>query len=151
MDYYGRAFLNGNALTPAIDASQQFPVPGTIRSELNQDVFFSTKNAAFFVTGTNYVDFADINANGGASAGAFFALATYVINPPLPPLRITQSGANVILTWPAADVGWNLQSATSLAAPVVWGTVSPAPVILGGLHTVTTPVTGTRKFFRLSQ
>ncbi len=151
MDYYGRAFLNGNALTPAIDAAQQFPAPGTIRSELNQDVFFSSKNAAHFREGTNYVDFADINANGGASAGAFFALATFVVNPPLPPLRITQAGANVILTWPAADVGWTLQSAPSLAPPVVWGPVVPAPVILGGLHTVTTPVTGTRKFFRLSQ
>ena len=74
MDYYGRAFLNGNALTPAIDSSQPVPAAGTIRT--TGDTFFSNKTAAFFHAGTNYVDFADINANGGPSAGAFFCLVT---------------------------------------------------------------------------
>jgi len=148
MDFYGRAFLNGNALTPAIDPSQPFPAPGTID---NQDGFFSTRNQSFFRTGTNTVDFADINANGGASAGAFFVFATFVVNPPLPPLTITRSGANVILTWPAADTGWTLQSSANLNSPGVWPAVSPGPVILNGLHTVTSPITGTRKFFRLGQ
>ncbi len=81
MDYYGRAFLNGNALTPAIDSAQPAPAAGTIRSELGQDVFFSTRTAGFFHAGTNTVLLADINANGGASAGAFFGLVTYVVDP----------------------------------------------------------------------
>ena len=58
-----------------------------------------------------------------------------------PLLTITLSGANVILTWVAT--GFTLQSTTNLAA-LVWSTVS-------GQNTVTNPIAGTRKFYRLSQ
>ena len=97
------------------------------------------------------MDFADINANGGASAGAFFCFATYFVNPPLPPLTITRSGANIILTWPAADTGWTLQSSLNLASPTGWIPVSPAPIIINGQNSVTNSISGARKYYRLSQ
>ncbi|HUZ08055.1 MAG TPA: leucine-rich repeat protein [Candidatus Paceibacterota bacterium] len=58
-----------------------------------------------------------------------------------PLLNITLSGANVILTW--AATGFTLQSATNLTAPV-WTTIS-------GQNVVTNPLSGTQKFYRLSQ
>jgi hypothetical protein len=66
-------------------------------------------------------------------------------------LTIIQSGANVVLSWPAYAVGFTLQSTTSLAPPAVWITNSSPPVLVNGQNTVTNPITGTQVFFRLSQ
>jgi hypothetical protein len=74
--------------------------------------------------------------------------------PPPPPrarLTIIPSRANLILTWPAAAAGFTLQSTTNLVPPVVWSTVSPGPIALNGQNTVTNQISGTQKFFRLSQ
>ena len=68
-----------------------------------------------------------------------------------PQLAITRSAANMIVTWPTNAIGFALQSATNLVSPVVWSTVSPAPVIVNGQNTVTNPISGTREFYRLSQ
>ena len=62
-----------------------------------------------------------------------------VVSPPQ--LTIVHSGTNVILTWVAT--GFTLQSTTNLAAPV-WTTIS-------GQNSVTNPLSGTQKFYRLSQ
>jgi len=45
--------------------------------------------------------------------------------------------------------GFTLQSATNLSSPV-WSTNSPAPVIVNGQNTVTNPISGTPKFYRLN-
>jgi uncharacterized repeat protein (TIGR03803 family) len=58
-----------------------------------------------------------------------------------PQLTINLSGTNVILTWLAA--GFILQSATNLVSPV-WMTIP-------GQNTVTNPISGIQKFYRLSQ
>jgi hypothetical protein len=70
-----------------------------------------------------------------------------------PQLTIIPSGANVVLTWPtnAAGFPFTLQSTTNLVSPASWNTVSPASVVVSGQDTVTNPITGTRKFYRLSQ
>jgi len=67
-----------------------------------------------------------------------------------PQLTIFAAAANVILTWPTNYAGFNLQSTTNLVSPV-WTTNSPAPVVVNGQNTVTNPISGTRKFYRLSQ
>jgi uncharacterized repeat protein (TIGR03803 family) len=73
--------------------------------------------------------------------------------PPIsgPPLGITLSAPNVILTWPTNVVGFTLQSTPSLTAPAVWTPVYPAPVVVNGLNTVTNPMSGGQQFYRLSQ
>jgi hypothetical protein len=121
MDYYGRAFLNGNALTPAIDPAQPTPAPGTII--LNNDTFFSAKNPAFFHAGTNYLVFADINANGGASAGAFFCLATHRVPPPALSIPATLSGDHFQFTL-SGDSGamYRIEASTNCSAWTVLGT-----------------------------
>jgi uncharacterized repeat protein (TIGR03803 family) len=88
-------------------------------------------------------------ASGGGSSGsgAVFSLSL----PPPPQLTIVPSGANVILTWPANNAGFTLQSTTNLVAPAVWSTVSSGPIVIGGQNLVINPVSGTQQFFRLSQ
>ena len=83
---------------------------------------------------------------GTNGTGTVFSLTL-----PPPQLAITPAGADVVLTWPVSATGFTLQSATNLVPPVVWITNSPAPVIINGQNTVTNPVSGTQKFYRLSQ
>jgi formylglycine-generating enzyme required for sulfatase activity len=66
-------------------------------------------------------------------------------------LTIIRSAANVILTWPTNATGFTLQSTTNLVSPVVWTTVVPGPVVVNGNNTVTNPISGSQKFYRLSQ
>ncbi len=68
-----------------------------------------------------------------------------------PKLTIIGSDANVVLTWPTNAVGFTLQCTTNLASTAAWGTVSPDPVVVNGQNTVTNPISGTLKFYRLSQ
>jgi hypothetical protein len=72
-----------------------------------------------------------------------------VIAPP-PQLAILQSASNVIMTWPTSVTGFTLQSSTNLSS-AVWSTVTPSPVVVNGQNTVTNPISGTQRFYRLSQ
>ena len=90
-------------------------------------------------------------SSGGSSGnGTVFGLSFR------PQLTIVPSGTNVILTWPAIVAGFDytgytLQSTTNLVSPAVWSTNSPAPVVIAGQNTVTNPITGAQKFYRLMQ
>ncbi len=65
-------------------------------------------------------------------------------------VAITLSGSNVILTWPTNATGFSLQYTTNLVSPQVWTNVSPSQVIVDGQNTVTNPLSGTKRFYRLS-
>lgn len=65
-------------------------------------------------------------------------------------MAIVLSGNNMILTWPTNAAGYTLQSTTNLST-AIWTTNSSVPVVVNGQNTVTNPITGTRKFYRLSQ
>jgi uncharacterized repeat protein (TIGR03803 family) len=90
-------------------------------------------------------------AGGGSSGnGTVFSLSFR------PQLTITPSGPNVILSWPTNVAGFDytgytLQSTTNLVSPAVWSTNSPAPIVIAGQNTVTNPITGAQKFYRLVQ
>jgi uncharacterized repeat protein (TIGR03803 family) len=77
-----------------------------------------------------------------SGAGTVFSLSLGALSISAPQLTITQSGTNVIVSWLAS--GFNLQSTTNLAPPVVW-----APVT--GQNAVTNLISGTQMFYRLSQ
>ena len=73
-----------------------------------------------------------------------------------PQLKMILSEANVVLTWPTNVVGFDysgftLQSTTNFGSSAVWSSVSPVPIVVNGQSTVTNPISGTQKFFRLSQ
>jgi hypothetical protein len=69
VDDYGRAFLNGNPISPSMSSSGSIAEYG--------DTPFSTTNAAFFQAGTNDLVIADANTGGGPSGAAFYATVTY--------------------------------------------------------------------------
>jgi hypothetical protein len=60
-----------------------------------------------------------------------------------PELFIIPYGTNVILAWSTDFPGYTLQSTTNLTPPIVWSPVS-------GQYLVTNAITGTKKFYRLS-
>lgn len=66
-------------------------------------------------------------------------------------LTIATSGANVSLSWPTNAAGFNLQSTTNLVSQAAWTAVSPAPVIVNALNTVTKPISAAQQFYRLTQ
>ena len=73
-----------------------------------------------------------------------------------PQLAVVPSETNVVLTWPTNYAGFDytgyiLHSTTNLGSSAVWSTNSAAPVVVNGQNTVTNPITGTEKFYRLSQ
>jgi uncharacterized repeat protein (TIGR03803 family) len=90
-------------------------------------------------------------AQGGSNGyGSVFSLTL-----PAPQLTITTSGSNVILTWPTNVAGFDytgytLQATTNLISPS-WSAVSPTPVVVNGLETVTNVISGTQMFYRLYQ
>jgi uncharacterized repeat protein (TIGR03803 family) len=83
---------------------------------------------------------------GGFRNGTVFSLLL-----PPPQLTIIPSTANVMLTWPTNATGFTLQSTTNLGSSAIWTTNLPSPVVVNGQNTVTTPISGTQQFFRLSQ
>jgi len=76
-----------------------------------------------------------------------------------PQLTIARSGvppSGIILRWPTNNAaydftGFTLQSTTNLVSPAVWSTNSPVPVVIAGQNTVTNPIAGAQKIFRLVQ
>jgi formylglycine-generating enzyme required for sulfatase activity len=65
-------------------------------------------------------------------------------------LSIAPAGNQVILSWPATAANYVLQSTPGFL-PAAWSNVSPAPAIVNGQYTVTNSISGTQKFYRLSQ
>jgi hypothetical protein len=87
----------------------------------------------------------------GGKYSPYMAMANLVTLPTLPTASVLFSGASVILSWPANASGFTLQSTTNLISPVVWTTNSLAPLIINGQNTVTAPISGAQKFYRLIQ
>lgn len=85
-----------------------------------------------------------------SSLSIFSMMATANVTPSPPLLTITPSGTNVILKWPTNATGFNLEFATNLVSPV-WKTNLPAPVVVSTNNAVTNGISGTQKFYRLSQ
>lgn len=91
-------------------------------------------------------------AYGGGSAG-FGTVFSVAFSPSL---AIAASGSNVVLTWPANSAGFSysafaLEATTNLGTNAAWNSVSPPPVVVNGLNTVTNTSAGSRLFYRLSQ
>ena len=105
--------------------------------------FTTTNNAGTNVDGAHPIGglilsggtiYGTANAGGTAGYGTIFSISF----PPI--LTLALSGTNAILTWPADVSGYNLESATNLAG--IWNSV-------GGQYSVTNPISGRQRFFRL--
>jgi uncharacterized repeat protein (TIGR03803 family) len=137
-----------------------FPVPATFLVSWNGNLLMGLTNPPA-IGWTNF-QFA-VQASGSSSVLQFeylnevslFALdnvSVVAVPASAPPqLTIVRSGANVVLTWPTNAVGFILQSTTNLAPPAAWNTNLPAPTVVHGQNTVTNPISGPRKLYRLIQ
>jgi len=67
-----------------------------------------------------------------------------------PKLGLTITGGKLILAWPTNAVGYTLQCTTNLMPPVVWITVSSAPVVVNGQNVVSNSISGPQMFFRMA-
>jgi uncharacterized repeat protein (TIGR03803 family) len=86
---------------------------------------------------------------GSSDDGTVFRLTVETVSSV--ELTIIRTGPNVVLSWPATAGGLILQSSTSLVPPVVWTAVTSAPVVVNGRNTVTTPISNTQSFYRLTR
>ena len=74
-----------------------------------------------------------------------------------PQLTIVPSGTNVILSWPISyagfsSAGYYLQDTVDLLSPAGWSAADPfLPTIINGQLTVTRPMLGPQRSYRLSQ
>jgi uncharacterized repeat protein (TIGR03803 family) len=80
------------------------------------------------------------HTNGGGTVFSFSL--------PTPPLTVTLSGANVVLTWPTNALEFTLQSTMSLDP--VWTNVVQGPVVVNSNNVATNTLSGTQQFYRLS-
>jgi uncharacterized repeat protein (TIGR03803 family) len=97
--------------------------------------------------GGNVLYGATTAGGAGANAGAIFS---YTLTSPVL-LSIARSGTNVILTWSPDASGYTLESSTQLGAGAAWNTVSPSPMVVNSLETVTNGISGPTRFYRLTQ
>ena len=89
---------------------------------------------------------------GGTNhSGTVFSVTLAQPSTVAPQLTIIPSPPNnVILAWPTNGISFTLQF-TSDPGSLAWTNISSAPVVIDTNNTVTSPITGTQMFFRLSQ
>jgi hypothetical protein len=69
---------------------------------------------------------------------------------PGPALKISVSGGQATLMWPANTDGYGLQSSTDLASGT-WTAVPGTPTVVAGLNTLTVSAAQSPSFFRLKK
>ena len=114
----------------------------TSGSFANHDGAYPNGNLVF----SGNILFGSTQTGGSSGQGTVFSL---LLPAPATPLSVVASGGNVIVTWPTNLPVIALQSATDLGASAIWATNITAPIVVNGRYTVTNPITGARRFFRL--
>jgi hypothetical protein len=64
-------------------------------------------------------------------------------------LSVSQGNGTLMLRWPVAGSGFNLESSPTLGSGAVWTTVTNAPSVIGTNNQVTVPLSNSTMFFRL--
>jgi alpha-tubulin suppressor-like RCC1 family protein len=92
------------------------------------------------------------NDSGQLGLGDFTDRHVPTLIYPRPPTitSISVSGTNVVVSWPANNFPFYLQSATNLVPPVAWTIVLSPTNIIGDQVFVTNPIAGPQQFYRLS-
>ena len=87
-----------------------------------------------------------LGSAGQVSASEPYALAFEIFTMPL---SARETNNQVVISWPVAPTGFQLQSAGSLNPPVSWATVTNPVTITTNQDLVSLPVGGGSQFFRL--
>jgi hypothetical protein len=133
---------------PSGSLPYDFPPPapaGSSNSPAALSVFNGTSpngTWTLFALGASYPDLGAIS-NGWSLAISAIPLV----------LNIEQSDTNAVLSWTNLASGFTLQTtpAVSLTGPSTWTNAVPAPVVVSGRFTVTNPIAGATRFYRLSK
>jgi hypothetical protein len=80
VDDFGRAFLNGQPLSPALNSNE----PGRITQSAH--AVFQANDPSLFKAGFNELIIADWNSGGGPSGAGFYAIVTFQFSTPRPQL-----------------------------------------------------------------
>jgi hypothetical protein len=75
--------------------------------------------------------------------------ANYIQLSANPTLSASLTGGNIVLSWPASDFGFSVQSASGLSSLPSWTTLTNAPALVGTNWQVSLPSTNTAQFFQL--
>ncbi len=67
-----------------------------------------------------------------------------------PTVKVSHSGGQIILSWPASDYGFTVESRTDFTSGSGWTPLPNAPVLVGANWQVILPETGTPQFFQLA-
>ena len=115
---------------------------GTGNGAFIHDVKYSPVSDSFIVVfntipGRTYVGSIEVTSNHLDGGGA-------------PELSISESGAQLVISWPDTSTGFVLESTDSLANPN-WTPVTPAPTQSGGMFQVTVDPSAPARFYRLVQ
>ena len=129
------AGLDGTATSVTIPAN-------TLPSNSTNDAFVFFAHVAF-TTGNGTPTTAIVGS------GVYFTIVTTAAPPVPPKLTIIPSGTNVLVEWPTNATGFTLQFATNLTSSI-WSSTLPVPVVVNTNKVVTNGISGTSRFFRLS-
>jgi hypothetical protein len=136
--YFGQpGGLNGTATNATIPAGVLPP-----NSTNNAELFFAHLTSA---TNSGTVTYAIVGSV------TLFTVSTTAGSPATaaPVLTIIPLGTNVLVEWPTNATGYTLKFSTDLTS-AVWNSGLPAPVVINTNNVVTNGITGTKRFFRLS-
>lgn len=111
--------------------------------------FESTATGGATTNGYKGVQTSGNYGTGGTFWSDMFLITAEPYTAP-PTLQVSQSGGNVQISWPASFTGYALE-ATASFTPTNWQAVAESPVQNGGQNVVTTPISGTSRFFRLKK
>ena len=109
---------------------------------------------------SDYISSGKIIGYGGAGSVSNFyngVTTTLSATPGTPPttnvvsiLSIQLANSNLVLSWPTSSVYHVLKTATNLAAPIVWSSVTNSVITSNGTNQVVLNMSGQRSFFRLA-
>ena len=139
-------------LTVSATSSNTSVVPNPVVHYLSPN---TTGNLAVAVspnaTGASLITVTVQDNGGTANGGQNSVVRTFLVNVgAYPTLRITRNNNVVVLSWPTNAAGFHLQSRPDLADPSVWTQVGTTPKISGDQNFVTNSLSGSYRFFRLS-
>lgn len=107
-------------------------------------------NAQYTLSGTiGQHDAGGPSTGGGYSLSSGFWALFAVQTPSEPPLFITLSGGNAVVSWPAPATGFLLESNNNLSQTQGWTSVPTAPVMVNGYCYVTNAIAPGSTFYRL--
>ena len=149
------------ALNTNFTASLYSTYFGGTKNDYGYAIATDPADNAYFVGGTSSTNFprgstfgASTNISayqvtyGGGTNDAFVAK---ILMQGSPTLSAASSGTGILVSWPAFQPEFFLESNTNLTETTNWTAVAQAPIITNGTHTVVFPTTNDVMFLRLKE